>query len=128
MWLPPGGHIELDEDPNQAAHREVKEECGLAITLLEPTRSSAGFSSVWQEEGLKVLVPPFYFNIHTAAPEHRHADFVYFATTDIDAVVPEHEGDAWRWWTKDELVADTTLWPSVRFYSLEALKEAASAS
>ena len=29
-WLQPGGHIELDEDPNEAALREVKEETGLA--------------------------------------------------------------------------------------------------
>ena len=26
MWLPVGGHIELGEDPNEAAVREVKEE------------------------------------------------------------------------------------------------------
>ncbi len=30
-WLSIGGHIELDEDPNQAAIREVKEEVGLDI-------------------------------------------------------------------------------------------------
>ena len=29
MWLSVGGHIELDEDSNQAALREVKEEVGL---------------------------------------------------------------------------------------------------
>jgi len=28
-WLPLGGHIELDEDPEQALFREVKEESGL---------------------------------------------------------------------------------------------------
>ena len=28
-WLPIGGHIELEEDPEQAAYREAKEECGL---------------------------------------------------------------------------------------------------
>ncbi len=26
-WLPIGGHIELDEDPEEALFREVKEEC-----------------------------------------------------------------------------------------------------
>ncbi len=29
IWLPPGGHIEPEEDPNQAALREAKEESGL---------------------------------------------------------------------------------------------------
>ena len=33
LWLSVGCHIELDEDPNQAAIREVKEEVGLDIVL-----------------------------------------------------------------------------------------------
>jgi ADP-ribose pyrophosphatase YjhB (NUDIX family) len=33
LWLCVGGHIELDEDPNEAALREVKEEVGLDVTL-----------------------------------------------------------------------------------------------
>jgi len=32
-WLSIGGHIEPDENPNQAAVREVKEEGGLDIDL-----------------------------------------------------------------------------------------------
>jgi len=32
-WLPVGGHIELNEDPDQAIFREVKEECGLEIEI-----------------------------------------------------------------------------------------------
>ena len=33
-WLPLGGHVELDEDPEQAALREAKEESGLDVELL----------------------------------------------------------------------------------------------
>ena len=54
-WLPLGGHIELDEDPEQAALREAKEESGLDVELLgerppttgpAPARSSRrGFST-----------------------------------------------------------------------------------
>ncbi|MBI1840272.1 MAG: NUDIX domain-containing protein, partial [Verrucomicrobia bacterium] len=32
-WLPLGGHIELDEDPETAALREAKEESGYDIEL-----------------------------------------------------------------------------------------------
>ena len=31
IWLSVGGHIELDEDPNQAALREVREEVGRIV-------------------------------------------------------------------------------------------------
>jgi 8-oxo-dGTP pyrophosphatase MutT (NUDIX family) len=33
-WMPPGGHIESDENPAEAAVREVSEETGLAVTLM----------------------------------------------------------------------------------------------
>jgi len=43
-WLPLGGHIELDEDPEQAALREAKEESGLDVELLgeRPPTTSPG--------------------------------------------------------------------------------------
>lgn len=33
-WLSIGGHIELNEDPEEALFREVREECGLEIRVL----------------------------------------------------------------------------------------------
>jgi len=33
-WLPLGGHIELDEDPEQALFREIREESGLEVDIL----------------------------------------------------------------------------------------------
>lgn len=33
-WLPVGGHIELDEDPEVAALREAKEESGFEVELV----------------------------------------------------------------------------------------------
>jgi len=34
MWLPPGGHIERGEHPDDAAVREVHEETGLRVELV----------------------------------------------------------------------------------------------
>lgn len=122
MLLPPGGHIELDEDPNQAALREVKEECGLDVALIAP-RNAPQFD----EKGFVHLIAPFYFNIHEAAPGHRHADFIYFATSESGEIVPEHESDGWQWLSYEEIEAlpEEKLWPSVRFYALSALEESA---
>src|SRR5260370_8309525 len=44
QWLPLAGHIELDEDPEQAALREAKEERGLEVEFLgdrAPTTAAA---------------------------------------------------------------------------------------
>jgi 8-oxo-dGTP pyrophosphatase MutT (NUDIX family) len=52
IWLSVGGHIELDEDPNQAALREVKEEVGLDTELLQPETlevSNDCFWSAWPD-------------------------------------------------------------------------------
>jgi 8-oxo-dGTP diphosphatase len=35
-WMPPGGHIEPNEDPVQAVLREVREETGLECEILAP--------------------------------------------------------------------------------------------
>jgi len=78
-WMIPGGHIEPNENPNEAALREVKEETGLEIKLVsfihkEPTRVS---DSKW-------LLPPEYF-FEQLIPErskvasHYHLDFAYVA-------------------------------------------------
>jgi len=53
-WLPLGGHIELDEDPEQAALREVREESGLDVELLgeRPPTTEPGTRAlldVWKE-------------------------------------------------------------------------------
>ncbi|MEC9365812.1 MAG: NUDIX domain-containing protein, partial [Chloroflexota bacterium] len=35
LWLPPGGHVEADEDPVEAVLREIKEETGLLAAVSE---------------------------------------------------------------------------------------------
>ena len=34
LWLPVGGHIDANETPDDALHREVKEETGMDIEIL----------------------------------------------------------------------------------------------
>ncbi|MEM1283113.1 MAG: NUDIX domain-containing protein [Chlamydiota bacterium] len=36
LWLPPGGHVEPGEHPNDTAHRELHEELGVKLSLLNP--------------------------------------------------------------------------------------------
>jgi 8-oxo-dGTP pyrophosphatase MutT (NUDIX family) len=71
-WLPLGGHIELDEDPEQAALREAKEESGLDIELLgerPPTTSP----------GTRALIAPRFLDIHRINASHEHIGMIYWA-------------------------------------------------
>lgn len=123
LWLPVGGHIELDEDPEQAAYREVKEESGLDIVLygekpqINPIQDQA-----------TLLIPPIYMDIHKITDTHRHIGLIYFATTKLDNVtLAAKEHKAIRWLTIDEL-PNYNLLPQVRFYAEQAIKTLASST
>jgi ADP-ribose pyrophosphatase YjhB (NUDIX family) len=73
-WLPPGGHVEDDELPDDAAVREVLEETGIRACLVG-------------ERGLPIdeprqLVLPAGVQLETIYPGHEHIDLVYFAVPD----------------------------------------------
>jgi len=99
IWLSVGGHIELDEDPNQAAIREVKEETGLEVKLAGEVES---FDNLADYEE---LVPPKYLNRHQVSETHEHVTLVYFATAESNEISPaENEvSDEIRWFTKFEI-------------------------
>lgn len=124
FWLSIGGHIELDEDPIEAAYREVKEEVGLDIKITGDAHGPTDDEE--KNRGYKYLIPPRYLGRHPVGESHEHIAFVYFATTDDDVVsesVLDHEkGVETKWFTMEDL-ENTELVPNVRFYAEEALKE-----
>jgi ADP-ribose pyrophosphatase YjhB (NUDIX family) len=122
IWLAVGGHIELDEDPNDAAIREVKEEVGLDVILFsqESMRDD-------DDQGYKELVPPRFMNIHQISATHRHISLVYFARSAEGDVVPSGSdvSNDWHWFTKEELETNKYgIRSSIRHYALTALSEA----
>ncbi len=121
IWLSVGGHVELDEDPNQAAIREVKEEVGLEVELYD-TRTEDASDDIWNE-----LVPPialaWHFATHPTSSDHKHVTLVYFARAKSETVQVEYDddrSDEWRWFTRDEL-ASLELRHNIRVYAERAL-------
>ena len=120
-WLSVGGHIELDEDPNQAAVREVKEEAGLDVKLI-------GEIPIFQNENnsYKELLPPRFMNIHDINQTHKHISFIYFARSNSDQVVDEgrEQSKGYKWFSKDDLEQNEEGVPeSILHYATKALEE-----
>ncbi len=116
-WLQPGGHVELDEDPNQAAIREAKEETGFDVSLV-------GAPRLLELEGNEHdIIPPKFLNRHPYNDTHEHVDFTYFATITGGELKPE-EGVEIRWFTKEDLEQEVVeMENTTRAYALAALLE-----
>src|SRR5436305_6380568 len=71
-WLPLGGHIELDEDPEMAALREAREESGLEVELLGERHPTS-------EPGTGALIAPRFLDIHRINKTHEHIGLIYWA-------------------------------------------------
>ena len=77
-WLPPGGHVEANETPAEAAKREVQEETGLEIEFLSQENLLV---NCWNAKSIErpylcllEEIPPYL-----DTPAHQHVDFIYVA-------------------------------------------------
>jgi 8-oxo-dGTP pyrophosphatase MutT (NUDIX family) len=121
-WLPLGGHIELDEDPEQAALREAKEESGLEVELL-------GERPPTTEPGTRALIAPRFLDIHRITATHEHIGMIYWARPrggDMTLATEEHHDI--RWVAAEELDAmQPPMSDAVKWYCRAALREIADA-
>lgn len=109
LWLPPGGHVDPNELPDEAAVREVLEESGIRCELVG-------------ERGVPVdyprqLVRPAGVQLERIGPDHEHVDLIYFARPLDGLAAPRGngEGDDVAWYPVKDLEdlgvpADVRLW------------------
>jgi 8-oxo-dGTP pyrophosphatase MutT (NUDIX family) len=117
-WLPLGGHIELDEDPEQAALRETREESGFEVELIgerPPTTSP----------GTRALIAPRFLDIHRITDTHEHVGMIYWARPNQGALTlaaAEHHDI--RWCTAEDLEQlQPPMAEAVKWYCRKALEE-----
>lgn len=100
MWLPPGGHIDRDELPHEAALREVKEETGLDVKLIHDN------PSIHSENAMEIPGPR-HLLLENINPFHQHIDMIYFAEASTFEVTPDQgESLELRWFSASELESD----------------------
>jgi 8-oxo-dGTP pyrophosphatase MutT (NUDIX family) len=102
-WLPPGGHIEPNEDPVQAVLREVLEETGLECEVV-PTGERLELEYPTQVDTPYTIMVE---DIHDPVQGfHHHIDMIYFCQL-VDANSTINEG--WNWVSKQQLLDGVTL-------------------
>ena len=117
-WLPLGGHIELDEDPEIAALREAKEESGLDVELL-------GERPPTTEPGTRALITPRFLDIHRITDTHEHIGLIYWARPkDGSLTLADAEHHDIRWCSAAELDAlQPAMSNAVKWYCRKAIEE-----
>jgi len=119
-WLPLGGHIELDEDPEQAALREAREESGFEVELL-------GERPPTTEPGTRALIAPRFLDIHRITTTHEHVGMIYWARLrerqeEVKLSVAEHHDI--RWCAAEELEQlRPAMSHAVKWYCRKAIQE-----
>ncbi len=108
MWLPPGGELEVDETPLEAAARELFEETGLRGVF--PTTSDVDGSPA----GL------IGYEEHVAGSKGLHLNFVFVCDVPTCEIVANDEFTDHRWVTLDDGPWDAAP-PNVRQLAVIAL-------
>jgi 8-oxo-dGTP pyrophosphatase MutT (NUDIX family) len=116
-WLPPGGHIEPDELPDEAALREVMEETGVEAELI-----SSPLNPINLPGQPRQLARPLGIQLADIGPDHQHIDLVYLARG-----LTEGDLHAGAWLSRDQLDA-LELTEEVRGWCDVALDFAAEAT
>ncbi len=130
-WMPPGGHVDPDETPEDAAKRECKEETDLDVEIIGDAQSDLFTKN--RSEG-RMLIKPIAMLLEEipasparGEPAHQHMDFLFIARPldESQAVtIEKEESDRMRWFTREEVEAldeRTEMFSNVKEYILQLL-------
>lgn len=109
-WLPPGGHIDANELPEEAARREVQEETGLTVQLESDVPEFKG--GMHRPEGLQ-LNP-------IVEGQHEHMDFIFkaFVPEASELLWNQQESDGLQWFSIEEVLDENfETFPSIKYWA-----------
>lgn len=116
-YLPPGGHLEPNETPEETARREIEEEMGVnQINFIKN-----GSSLKVKDERTKTLLLPHFLLSEEIETDHYHLDWIFYAEiTEKDYISPE--GHETRWFTLEDLKKENKIFHNVRELAIYGLE------
>ena len=141
-WMPPGGHVDEDETPEETARRECKEETGLDVEIVGDPTTPIGLRGASAQEDLfagntregNMLKKPIALLLENipaseerGEPAHQHMDFLYLArplNEEQELSLLEEEGEDMRWFTREDIKAldeRKEMFSNVKMYILSVL-------
>lgn len=112
-WVQPGGHIEDDETPEEAAVREVFEETGVKVSLI-------GERFPREDD----MIRPLGIQCNRKDNGDKHIDIIYAATpnnTEVELVISNESYDI-GWFSRREL-ENLPVFPDVKITMDYILRE-----
>lgn len=130
-WMPPGGHIDDNETPEDAAKRECKEETNLDVEIVGDEQTDLFGKNTHEGRMLKKPIAMLLEEIPESKernePAHQHMDFLFIAKP-LDekqaTKLAEAESDKMRWFTREEVAAldeEKEIFSNVKTYILSIL-------
>lgn len=131
LWLPPGGHIEMHELPDDAARREAWEETGIAVRLV----GSPGIKHDAPGAPRQLLRPEgVQVEDISHDPPHQHIDLIYFAVPaepvlaglapgELPTIGISAGGEEGMQWVDEDGLLAHPLTEEVRVWARQALAE-----
>ena|SRR3989344_1165160 len=130
-WMPPGGHVDEDETPEETAKRECQEETGLDVEIVGNAQENLFAGNPKEGTMLKKPIALLLENIPASEergePAHQHMDFLYLArplNEEQELSLLEEEGEDMRWFTREDIEAldeHGEIFSNVKMYILSVL-------
>ena len=109
-WMPPGGHVDKDELPEEAAQRECKEETGFDVEIIGDSQTDLFRSNPAEGRMLKkpiaMLLEEIPACVARGEPAHQHIDFLFLARLLDESqpmIIDPEEGAEMRWFSRDQV-------------------------
>ena len=106
-WFPPGGHIDKDEDLENALYREIEEETGYKKNDLKIVdfRNSLPNEDLFSDMKGRSIITPTFTDTHEASIGHIHYGFRYFFKTRKNIKLTSHDDYVikHKWFSREDL-------------------------